>query len=123
MGSRREGVARERERVSIHVWRSLSPQVPKSDNPSALTIRVASHAAGVPALPRTVLGRNINRLRMERGLTQDDLAERAEIDRRYVQRIEAGTANPGIDVICRLREALNASWAELLRGVGKAGGA
>ena len=33
---------------------------------------------------------------MERGLTQDDLAERAEIDRRYVQRIEAGTANPGI---------------------------
>ena len=74
-------------------------------------------------MPRTVLGRNINRLRMERGLTQDDLAERAEIDRRYVQRIEAGTANPGIDVICRLRDALHASWAELLRGVGKAGGA
>ena len=85
-------------------------------------MRVAAHAAGVPALPRTVLGRNINRLRMERGLTQDDLAERAEIDRRYVQRIEAGTANPGIDVICRLRKALRASWDDLLRGVGGASG-
>jgi transcriptional regulator with XRE-family HTH domain len=56
---------------------------------------------------------------MLRGLTQDDLAELAEIDRRYVQRIEAGTANPGIDVICRLRQALRVSWDEMLRGVGR----
>jgi transcriptional regulator with XRE-family HTH domain len=47
------------------------------------------------------------------------VAERAEIDRHYVQRIEAGTANPGIDVICRLRAALGASWEEMLRGLGK----
>ena len=59
---------------------------------------------------------------MQRGLTQDDLAGLAEIDRRYVQRIEAGTANPGIDVICRVREALSASWDELLRGLGKTPG-
>ena len=69
--------------------------------------------------PRATLGKNINRLRMQRGLTQDDLAGLAEIDRRYVQRIEAGTANPGIDVICRVRDALRASWDELLRGLGK----
>ena len=56
---------------------------------------------------------------MQRGLTQDDLAERAEIDRRYVQRIEAGTANPGIDIICQIREALRASWDEMLLGLGK----
>ena len=36
-------------------------------------------------------------------------------DRCYVQRIEAGTANPGIDVICRVRVALAASWDALLR--------
>jgi transcriptional regulator with XRE-family HTH domain len=71
--------------------------------------------------PRAILGKNINRLRTQAGLTQDDVAERAEIDRRYVQRIEAGTANPGIDVICRLRTALGASWEELLRGLGRAG--
>ena len=56
---------------------------------------------------------------MQRGLTQDDLAEQAEIDRRYVQRIEAGTANPGIDIICQIREALRASWDEMLLGLGK----
>ena len=54
---------------------------------------------------------------MQRGLTQDDLAGLAEIDRRYVQRIEAGTANPGIDVLCRIRDALQTSWDELLRGM------
>ncbi len=47
---------------------------------------------------------------MQRGLTLDDLAGLAEIDRRYVQRIEAGTANPRIDIIRRVRTALAASW-------------
>jgi transcriptional regulator with XRE-family HTH domain len=69
-------------------------------------------------VPRVILGKNVNRLRTARGLTQDQLAEGAEIDRRYVQRIEAGTANPGIDVLIRLRRALDCSWEELLAGVG-----
>jgi len=38
------------------------------------------------------------------------------------QRIETGTAKPGIDVICRVREALGASWDEVLRGLGKSSG-
>jgi transcriptional regulator with XRE-family HTH domain len=54
---------------------------------------------------------------MQCGLTQDALAELAEIDRRHVQRMEAGTANPGIDVIVRVRHALRASWDELLQGL------
>ena len=78
-----------------------------------------AHARQVRLPPRAILGKNINRLRMQRGLTQDDLAEQAEIDRRYVQRIEAGTANPGIDIICQIREALRASWDEMLLGLGK----
>ena len=52
-------------------------------------------------------------------MTQDELAAHADIDRRHVQRIEAGTANPGIDVICRLRRALSCEWKEMLRGLGK----
>ena len=84
--------------------------------------RCGARGASVPP-PRAVLGKNLNRLRTQAGWTQDDVAGLAQFDRRYVQRIEAGTANPGIDVIRRVREALNASWAELLRGVGKAGGA
>lgn len=75
------------------------------------------HLSRVPQPPRAILGKNINRLRMQRGLTQDALAELAEIDRRHVQRMEAGTANPGIDVIVRVRRALRASWDELLEGL------
>ena len=72
--------------------------------------------------PRAILGKNVNRLRTQSGMTQDDLAGLAEIDRRHVQRIEAGTANPGIDVICRLRQALQASWDDLLQGLDKSSG-
>ena len=56
----------------------------------------------------------MNRLRQLRGITQEILAELAEIDRRYVQRIEAGTANPGVDVLARLRKSLRCTWEELL---------
>jgi len=86
-------------------------------------LAAAPQGAGVRPLPRAILGKNLNRLRTQAGLTQDDVAGLAQIDRRSVQRIEAGTANLGIDVLCRLREARNASWVELLRGVGKPGGA
>ena len=47
------------------------------------------------------------------------MAGLAEIDRRYNQRMETGTPNPGIDVICRVREALCASWDEMLPGLSK----
>ena len=47
-------------------------------------------------------------------MTQEKLAELAEIDRCYVQRIERGTANPGVEVVGRLREVFDVSWADLL---------
>ena len=80
---------------------------------------MTAHFPMVPQLPRAILGKNVNRLRMLRDLTQDDLAELAEIDRRYVQRIEAGTANPGVDVLFRIREALQTTWDELFRGLAR----
>ncbi len=65
-------------------------------------------------LPRKLLGRNVIRLRQSNGITQERLAELVEIDRRYVQRIEAGTANPGVDILARLKKAFRCSWSELL---------
>ena len=67
--------------------------------------------------PRVILGRNVCRLRQQREMTQDELAEHADIDRRYVQRIEAGTANPGVDIIARIRCALGCGWGELIKGI------
>jgi transcriptional regulator with XRE-family HTH domain len=52
------------------------------------------------------MGRNVNRLRMGSGLTQQKLAERAEISLRYVQLIEAGKRNPSIPTVVRLKKVL-----------------
>ena len=66
---------------------------------------------------RQILGRNVNRLRMAQGLTQEELADQSRIDRRQLQRIEAGTANPGVEMLVRLRKALDCSWLDLLTGM------
>lgn len=62
-------------------------------------------------------GRNVNKLRMRQGITQERLAEKADISRRYLQTIEAGTMNPTIKVVAKLRKALRCSWAELLEKI------
>jgi len=66
---------------------------------------------------RQILGRNVNRLRMALGLTQEELADQSQIDRRQLQRIEAGAANPGVEMLARLRKALDCSWPDLLGGI------
>jgi transcriptional regulator with XRE-family HTH domain len=37
--------------------------------------------------------------------------------RRFLQRIEKGAANPGIDVLSRIRKGLKCSWNELADGI------
>lgn len=54
---------------------------------------------------------------MARKLTQEKLAENAEISHRYLQSIEAGKKQPGINVVVRLRGALNCTWDELFQGM------
>jgi transcriptional regulator with XRE-family HTH domain len=64
--------------------------------------------------PKIKLGQNVCRLRQLLAMTQEVLAKKASIDRRYVQRIEAGTANPGVEVLDRLRRVFECSWDDLL---------
>lgn len=54
---------------------------------------------------------------MALGLTQEELADQSRMDRRQLQRIEAGTANPGVEMLVRLRKALDCSWLDLLTGM------
>jgi len=69
----------------------------------------------VPKLaPHQIFGRNVCRLRNEARLTQEQLAEKADISRRFLQEIEAGEKNPTVDVITRIRIALKSTWQELL---------
>ena len=62
------------------------------------------------------LGKNIHRLRVASGTTQERLAERAELSRRYIQELEAGEKGPTVPTLARLRIALKASWEDLFRG-------
>ena len=67
--------------------------------------------------PRKVFGQNVSSLRTNLRLTQEQLCERAEIDRSYLQRIENGSSSPTVEVAARLKKALGCSWDVLLDGV------
>ncbi len=75
------------------------------------------------AVPRSsphanrLIGRNVARLRMAAGQSQDVLAERISITPRYLRKIESGMHAPSIPVLLALRKALKAEWTELLRGL------
>ena len=62
-------------------------------------------------------GQSVYRLRNSANLTQEQLAEMADISRRYVQLLEAGHYAPTIEVASRLRAAFGVSWDELLKGI------
>lgn len=62
-------------------------------------------------------GRNIARIRTEKGLSQDALAERADLDRTYVSGIERGVRNPGIKTVLGIARALGVNVADLCKGV------
>ncbi len=73
----------------------------------------------MPTRDRTLrsFGRNVARIRGERGFSQDKLAEKADLDRTYVSGIERGVRNPGLRTILRVAKALSVSIGELCKGV------
>ena len=64
---------------------------------------------------RAILAANLRSLRREKGLSQEELAHRADIDRTYISSLERWVYAAGIDVIDRLARALGVEVADLLR--------
>lgn len=60
------------------------------------------------------LGANVRRIRTSRGLTQEKLAELADLHHRSIQKIEGGEMTILATTLYRLRDALKCSWEELL---------
>lgn len=56
----------------------------------------------------------LREVRRQRGLTQRDLAERAELTETYLSRLESAGAAPGIDLVDRLAAALGTTVHDLL---------
>ncbi len=55
---------------------------------------------------REVLAVNLRKLRQAKGLSQEELAHRAEIDRTYVSALERFVYAAGIDVVDRIANVL-----------------
>lgn len=64
---------------------------------------------------REVLAHNLRALRQAKGLSQEELAHRAGIDRTYVSSLERCQYSATIDVVDRLANVLGVEAAELLR--------
>jgi transcriptional regulator with XRE-family HTH domain len=60
---------------------------------------------------------NVKRLRLAKGITQEELAFLAEIDRTYASQIERAIANPSLGIICALADALGTTYEKLMAEV------
>jgi transcriptional regulator with XRE-family HTH domain len=61
-------------------------------------------------------GRNLRRIRRERGHSQEELAFRAEVHRTEISLLERGKRDPGVNMTLRLAGALGVAPGELLAG-------
>ena len=61
----------------------------------------------------SVMGTNVKALRLALGLSQEELAFRAELDRTYISQIERGVGNPSVLVLLKVSDALVVELPEL----------
>ena len=64
-----------------------------------------------------LLGVNVRHHRKLKGMTQDQLAAAADMERSYVSDLERGTRNPSVLALGRLAKALGVQPHQLLRPV------
>jgi transcriptional regulator with XRE-family HTH domain len=69
--------------------------------------------AGIPEATST-FGDNVRRERVARKMTQERLAELADLNIRTIQKIEAAEINILLPTAVRLKRALGCSWERLL---------
>jgi XRE family transcriptional regulator, regulator of sulfur utilization len=63
-----------------------------------------------------LFGHNVRRLRLERKMTQEELAQKAGINRSYLGSVERGGRRTSMENIARLAKALGVSADVLFRG-------
>jgi transcriptional regulator with XRE-family HTH domain len=71
----------------------------------------------VAADPRATFGKRVRKLRLDRGLSQEKLAELADLHRNYVGGVERGERNIAIINIVRLARALKVKPGKLMETI------
>jgi transcriptional regulator with XRE-family HTH domain len=64
---------------------------------------------------RQVFAANLRYLRHAKGLSQEDLAHEADVNRSYMSTLERGASYPGLEIIGKLAAVLGVEPAELLK--------
>jgi transcriptional regulator with XRE-family HTH domain len=62
-------------------------------------------------------GQSVAKYRQAKRLSQEALAEKADLNRTYLSDIERGVRNPGVKNVVRLAKALGIKTAKLMEGV------
>jgi transcriptional regulator with XRE-family HTH domain len=63
---------------------------------------------------RKLVGRNVKRIRQEKGLTQEQLAELSGFSQQYISGLEQGRRNPTLVSLYELATALGVSNMQLV---------
>lgn len=63
---------------------------------------------------RQVFARNLRRARQAKALSQEELADKAKINRTYVSKLETGATWAGLEVICKVARVLAVEPSDLL---------
>jgi transcriptional regulator with XRE-family HTH domain len=68
---------------------------------------------------RLAFGQAVRKLRLAKGVSQEKLAELAEIHRTYIGDVERGTRNIALLNMCRIAAALDVSLSRLIQEMEK----
>lgn len=64
---------------------------------------------------RRLVGQNLRRLRLQKGMTQEQLAEASGFSQNYISDLERGRRNPTVVTLYELATPLGASPRDLLQ--------
>jgi transcriptional regulator with XRE-family HTH domain len=67
--------------------------------------------------PKVIFGERVRSFRAKRSLSQEQLADLAELDRTYISGIERGIRNVSLMNIVKIADALDINPSELLKGI------
>lgn len=64
-----------------------------------------------------LVGKRIREVRRDRGISQQDLADLADVHATNIGRLERGVGNPKLDTLARIAVSLDASLSELVQDI------